>query len=223
MIKFHPGALGFATGRGDLVVTGTGGVRVEGAEVVDPQHRLDRVDGCGQCCGLRTAVVLLAAVVVAVGGDEDLRFELREPAARTVCEVLLRARGPHRSHGCAGEHGHHRGRDVGHVGDDPVPRLDALAAEPVGESSDPQAQFVPREGVEDAGLIQGLDGDARPGGAQRIGGVIRCRTDEPVRVGHAGALVDDAVGKIRTLRILSFAGFDLVRQPIQTRGPATVP
>lgn len=81
----------------------------------------------------RGAVVLLAAVAVAVDGEQDDRLDLLETVEDAAGAEVGGAGGPHAADRGGGQQGDDRLRDVGQVAADPVAGADPEGAQFVGE------------------------------------------------------------------------------------------
>lgn len=141
------------------------------------------------------AVVYLAAVAVAVDGEEDDGFDLLEAVEDAAGAEVRGAGGPDAADGRGGEERHDRLRDVGEVTADAVAGADPECAEFGGEGADLAAEFGPADQGLGVGLVDVDEG--RGTGAQRVlrgtQGVFRVvegGTGEPLGAGH-GAVADD--------------------------------
>ncbi len=142
--------------RGEDVGPGVGPRRGLGAEIRHddraPEARQPRPD-LGQA---GQAVVGLAAVDVAVGGDEDGGLDLAEAVEDTRrAEVGRRGRegGADRRRG---QHGHDRLGDVGQPGRHPVARSHPGLGQRGGEGRDLRPELVPAQGAAPA-VFSGFD------------------------------------------------------------------
>lgn len=143
------------------------------------------------------AVVLLAAVAVAVDGEQDDGFDLLEAVEDAAGAEVGGAGGPDAADGRGGEEGDDRLRDVGEVAADAVARGDAEGAEFGGEGADLAAQCGPGDGGLGMGLVdveqrRGIGAKGVLRCAQRVFGVVEGGAGEPLRARH-GAVTDDGL------------------------------
>ncbi|CAM5322689.1 hypothetical protein SCALM49S_08744 [Streptomyces californicus] len=146
--------------------------------------------------GLR-AVVLLAAVAVAVDGEEDDGFDLLEAVEDAAGAEVGGAGGPDGADGGGGEEGDDGLRDVGEVAAHAVAGGDAEGAEFGGQRADLAAEFGPADGVLGMGLVDvqqggGVGAGGVLGGAQGVFGVVEGGAGEPGGAGHR-AVAEDAL------------------------------
>ncbi len=137
------------------------------------------------------AVEVLAAVAVAVDGEEDPGLDLGEAVDDAGGAEVGRAAGPDRADARRGEEGDDRLGDVRHVGDDAVAALHAEAAQPRGEGGDLGAQLGPAQ----LGELAQLGGvqDRRLGvllAGEDVLGVVEAGAGEPLRAGHLARCED---------------------------------
>lgn len=133
------------------------------------------------------AVVLLAAVAVAVDGEQHDGFDLLEAVQDAAGAEVGGAGGPHGADGGRGQQGDDGLRDVGQVAADPVARADAERAEFGGEGADLAAQLGPGHRARFVGLVDMEEGGlvrAVGGGAQGVLGVVEGGSGEPLGAGH---------------------------------------
>ncbi len=134
------------------------------------------------------AVVLLAAVAVAVDGEQDDRLDLLEAVEHAAGAEVGGAGGPDAAHRGGGEEGDDGLRDVREVAADAVSGADAEGAQFGGEGADLAAQLGPGHGRGLVGLVDVQErrvvrrGSSR--GAQGVLGVVEGRAGEPLRPGH---------------------------------------
>ncbi|GDY51265.1 hypothetical protein SVIO_018880 [Streptomyces violaceusniger] len=93
----------------------------------------------------RGAVVGLAAVAVAVHGEEHHRFDLLEAVQDAAGAEVRGAGGPYGADGGGGQEGHGGLGDVRDIAADPVARADAEAAQFGGDRADLAAQLGPAD------------------------------------------------------------------------------
>ena len=144
----------------------------------------------------RGAGELLAAVPVAVAGDEHLRLDLGEPVDHAARAEIRRARRPDRAQARGGEQADDR---LGHVRQQrrhPVATTDPQRAQATGhprhlggELSVAEAPSPASFGIKDYGRTVGIG----PRGPQRVTGVVQRGAVEPPDVGH------DLAGQGRTV------------------------
>ncbi|MGX1268661.1 hypothetical protein RKD18_001855 [Streptomyces phaeoluteigriseus] len=142
------------------------------------------------------AVVFLAAVAVAVDGEQDDGLDLLEAVEDAAGAEVGGAGGPDAAHGGRGEEGDDGLRDVRQVGADPVTGTDAEAAQFGGEGTDLAAQFGPGHRSGFVGLVDVQEGrfvGACGGGAEGVLGVVQGGAGEPLGAGH-GAIAEHARG-----------------------------
>ena len=96
-----------------------------------PRHRRHPVQDLGQ---LAQAVVAFAVVIIAVGGEQDLGFDLAEAVDDPLDAEVRRARGPDGADGTGGEHGGHGFGHIRQIGGDPVAGLDARRRQGLGQA-----------------------------------------------------------------------------------------
>ena len=99
------------------------------------------------------AVVLLAAVAVAVDGEQDDRFDLLEAVEDAAGAEVGGAGGPDAADGGGGEEGDDGLRDVREVAADAVAGAYAEGAQFGGERADLAAQLGPGDGARLVGLV----------------------------------------------------------------------
>ncbi|CAM5660412.1 hypothetical protein SAURM35S_06742 [Streptomyces aurantiogriseus] len=141
-----------------------------------------------------TAVVLLAAVTVAVDGEQDDGLDLLETVEDTASAEVGGAGGPHAADGSSGKEGDDGLGDVREIAADPVSRADAEAAQFGGEGADLTAQLGPGHWARLMGLVDVQESRlvrAGGGGAQGVLGVVHRRPGEPLGAGH-GAVAEHA-------------------------------
>lgn len=119
------------------------------------------------------AVVFLAAVAVAVDGEEDDRFDLLEAVEDAAGAEVGGAGGPHAADGRGGEEGDDGLGDVRQVAADAVAGAYAEGAQFGGEGADLAAQVGPGDGAGVVGLVDVEQGRARPRGSRRPAGRAR--------------------------------------------------
>ena len=95
-----------------------------GVEVAERHRVLERGHLALHALDQLAAVVVLAAVAVAVDGQQHLRLDLGEAVDDRARAEVRRAARPHRAEARGGEEGGDRLGDVRHVGDDAVAALD---------------------------------------------------------------------------------------------------
>ena len=166
------------------------------AQEADPDHVLD---GRQAGADLRDPLgerVRLAAVPVAVGGEQDLGLDLAEAVEHAAHAEVGRARGPDRA-----ERGRREHRDDGlgavrQDARDPIARAHADAAQPRGERADLRAQLRERQLAARA-VLAGEDQRGRGVvAAQQVLGVVEPRSGEEARAGHA---VVQQIGRVAGL------------------------
>lgn len=140
------------------------------------------------------AVVLLAAVAVAVDGEQDDGFDLLEAVEDAAGAEVRGAGGPHAADGGRGEEGDDGLGDVREVAADAVSGAYAEGSQFGGEGADLAAQFGPGHGAGLMGLVdveQGRFVGAGAGGTQGVFGVVEGGAGEPLGAGH-GAVAEHA-------------------------------
>ncbi len=145
-----------------------------------------------------TAVVLLAAVAVAVHGEQDDGLDLLEAVEDAAGSEVGGAGGPDPADGGGGEEGDGGLRDVGEVAADPVAGAYAEGAQFGRERADLAAELGPGDGDGLVGLVDvqqgGVAGAGRVlGGAQGVLGVVEGGSGEPLRAGHGPVGEDGCV------------------------------
>ncbi len=96
------------------------------------------------CCISARTAERLAAVLIAVHDQQDLRRELREAIEHAARAEVRPAARPDRADAGSRQHRDDRFRNVRQAGDDAVARLDPELAELRGEDAHLAAQLVPR-------------------------------------------------------------------------------
>lgn len=144
------------------------------------------------------SVVFLAAVAVAVDGEQDDGFYLLEAVEDAAGAEVGGAGGPDAADGRGGEEGDDRLRDVGEVAADPVARGDAEGAEFGGERADLAAQRGPGDGDLGVGLV-----DVEQGGGVRSEGVLG-GAQRVLRVVEGGSGNHSAPGMARSPMTVSY-------------------
>ena len=140
------------------------------------------------------AVVLLAAVAVAVDGEQHDGFDLLEAVEDTAGAEVGGAGRPDAADGRGGEEGDDGLRDVREVAADAVSRAYAEGAQFGGQGADLAAQFGPAHRGRFVGLVDVEEGRfvrAGVGRAQGVLGVVEGGTGEPLGAGH-GAVAEHA-------------------------------
>lgn len=212
----------------DEVVPGEGALRGRGAEQRDVDDRAEGRELGAQFGDGVAAVVLLAAVAVAVDGEEDDGLDLLEAVQDAAGAEIGGAGGPHAADGGGGEERHDGLRDVGQVAADPVARLYAEGAEFGGEGADLAAELAPGDR---RGLMCFVHMEQRrvmgplAGGSQGVLGVVEGGPGEPVGAGHRAvaedALVRGGEADVEPLDDRLPEGFELVDGPaVERRVPA---
>ena len=131
------------------------------------------------------AVEVLAAVAVAVDGEQHLGLDLGEAVDHAGRAEVGRAARPDRADRGGGEEGDDRLGDVRQVGDDAVAALDPELAQPRGDGGDLGAQLAPAQlaelaqlgGVQDRRLAVVLAGED-------VLGVVEGGAGEPAGARH---------------------------------------
>ncbi len=166
------------------------------------------------------AVVLLAAVAVAVDGEQDDGFDLLEAVEDAAGAEVGRAGGPDAADGGGGEEGDHGLGDVREVAADAVAGAYAEGAQLGGEGADLAAQLGPGDGAWFVGLVDVQEGRfvrAGAGGAQGVFGVVEGRAGEPLGARHRAVAEHARVGgreaDVEPLRDGSPEGVQLVDGP----------
>ena len=140
-----------------------------------------------QRCHLGAAVVGFAVPVIAVGGEQDYRVELREPGGRSVCSVVLRAGRPDRADAGGGQERDQGRRGVRQVADDPVATPHPVSRSHRASAATWFSQLGPRGPRRGAVLA---DGGERHGVvlamAQGVFSVVEPGSGEPAGSGHGG-------------------------------------
>lgn len=143
------------------------------------------------------AVVLLAAVAVAVDGEQDDGFDLLEAVEDAAGAEVGGAGGPDAADGGGGEEGGGGLRDVGQVAADAVAGAHAEGAQLGGEGGDLAAEFGPGDGRRLVGLVdveQRGGVGALVGGAQGVLGVVEGGSGEPLGAGHGAVAQHPCAG-----------------------------
>ncbi len=138
-----------------------------------------------------TPIDVVAAVAVAVDGDEHGGLDLGEAVDHRAHPELRRTARPDRANRRGGEEGDECLRDVRGVGDDPVTDADAELAQRRGAPTYAECQVVPRQLDRVACLADGDHGDVvRTGRSWRQGllGVVERCAREPAHSGHRVAV-----------------------------------
>lgn len=189
--RFEDG-LGVGRDEGGPVEGAFGGLGAQQRDVHDGaqcgQFPAEFGDGVG-------AVVFLAAVAVAVDGEQDDGFDLLEAVEDAAGAEVGGAGGPDAADGGGGEEGDDGLRDVGEVAADAVAGGDAECAQFGGEGADLTAELGPGGSGLGVGLVDveecgrvGAQGVL--GRAQRVFGVVEGGAGEPRGAGHR-AVADD--------------------------------
>ncbi len=142
--------------------------------------------------------MLLAAVPVAVDGEQDDGFDLLEAVQDAAGSEVGGAGGPDGADGGRGEEGDDGLRDVGQVAADAVSGADAEGAQLGGERADLAAQLGPGHGAWLMGLVDVQEGGlvrAVGRGAQGVLGVVEGGFGEPLGAGHGAVAEDARVGR----------------------------
>lgn len=189
--------LGFRVGgrQGRPVQGALGGVRAEQRDVYEGAQGGQFAAEFGDRL---PAVVLLAAVAVAVDGEQDDGFDLLEAVQDAAGAEVGGAGGPHGADGRGGEEGDGGLRDVGQVAADAVAGAHAEGTQFRGQGADLPSQFGPGDRARDLGLVDGQEGRfVRAGGgrAQGVLGVVEPAAGEPLRAGHRAVAEDPRGGR----------------------------
>ncbi len=143
------------------------------------------------------AVVLLAAVAVAVDGEQDDRFDLLEAVENAAGAEVRRAGRPDAAHGCCGEQGDDGLGNVREVAADAVSGAYAEGAQLGGQGADLAAQLRPGDRGRFVGLVDVQEGRFVRAGrrrAQGVLGVVEGRSGEPLGAGHRAVAEHARVG-----------------------------
>ena len=139
----------------------------------------------------RCPVEVLAAVAIAVDGEQHLRFDLRETVDDAAGAELRRRARPDGADRGYGQKGDQRLGDIGHVGNDPIAALHAEGSQPAGRRGDELRELAPAQLIELAQLRAVQHGHGRriaiAAGAQvaeHVLGVVQLRALEPARPRH---------------------------------------
>ena len=145
----------------------------------------------------------LAGVIVAVGGDEQLRLDLAEAVERPARSEVGRGRGPHRADRGGGERRRDRLRQVGHQPCHPVALSDAEAAEGLLHARYEAAKLAPGKASPHLVLAAEDDSVTVIAPAEEVLGEIERRLREKPRAGHpvgidetGSALIADDAGEV---------------------------
>ena len=144
------------------------------------------------------AVVLLAAVAVAVDGEQDDRFDLLEAVQDAAGAEVGGAGRPDAADGGCGEEGDDGLRDVREVAADAVSGAYAEGAQFGGQGADLAAQFGPGDRARLVGLVDVQEGRfvrAGRGRAQGVLGVVEGRSGEPLGARHRAVAEHARVGR----------------------------
>ena len=143
------------------------------------RHRLDQRSHRGR------AVELLAAVAVAVDGDQHLGLDLGEAVDHRARAEVRRAARPDRADRGGREEGDDRLRPVGQIRGDAVSRLDSKRAQAGGRGRHLAAQLAPGQLAQLAPLGGVAQGDlAIDAVAEDVLGVVQLGALEPAGPGH---------------------------------------
>ena len=142
-----------------------------------------------------TAVEGLAAVLVAIHGEQHLGFDLLEAVNDAGAAKVGRTTGPRGAEAGGGQEGDESLGDVGHVGDDAVTPPHAHLTEGASDGGHLLAQRCPGDFGQRLSLRLEEDGRAVGGGvAEHMLGVAHLRADEPASVGHDSLFQYGGVG-----------------------------
>ena len=125
------------------------------------------------------AVVLLAAVAVAVDGEQDDRFDLLEAVEDAAGAEVGGAGRPDAAHRRCGEEGDDGLRDVREVAADAVSGAYAEGAQLGGQGADLAAQLGPGHRAGLVGLVDVQEGRVRPRGSRPRAGRARRSSASP--------------------------------------------
>ena len=142
-----------------------------------------------------TPVEILAAIAVAVDGEQHLGLDLPEAVDHRYMAHVGRCRRPDRADARYCQQRHHSLRNVRHVGDHAVARLDPKRLERVGDSRNLAFQFVP--GHFRARLQLRLKNDrglVTLAVAQCMFGIVQCGPGKPFGAWHGACLEHLGVG-----------------------------
>ena len=139
---------------------------------------------------LLQAVDALAVVVVAVGGDEQLRLDLTETIEHALHAEVRRSRGEDRTDAGGGQHRHYGLGQIGQVGGDPVATLDAEIFQRRSELRHLAVQVVVGEPPCDLVLAAKDDGVRGAAVPQEILGIVETRLRKPAGARHPVAIFD---------------------------------
>lgn len=143
------------------------------------------------------AVVLLAAVAVAVDGEQDDRLDLLEAVEDAAGAEVRRAGRPDGPHGGRGEQGDDGLGNVREVAADAVSGAYAEGAQFGGQRADLAAQLRPGDRGRFVGLVDVQEGRFVRAGrrrAQGVLGVVEGRSGEPLGAGHRAVAEHARVG-----------------------------
>jgi hypothetical protein len=168
--------------------------RSVGPQIRQPHDLAHRGQLAQDRADLLTAIEVLATEAVAVGDQQQRRFDLREAIDDGARAELRRRRRPHRADRGDGEHRDDRLREIRKIRGDPFAGLHAECAQPRRHRAYLSGQFVPGRRRERAQLgavdERDLVGRGAFRAAQRVLGVVDARAGEPDRARH-GAPIDD--------------------------------
>ena len=140
----------------------------------------------------------LAAVAIAVDGEQHLRLDLLEPVHDRAGAHVRRAARPDRAEARHREERDHGLRDVRHVGGDAVARFHAEIAQRCRDRGDLPLELGPGHLGRAARLRAGDDRRAiRHTVQESVLGVVEARALEPLRAGHPVLVEHPRVGSGR--------------------------
>ena len=147
-------------------------------------------------------VVGLAAVPIAVGGDQDDRLQLAEPVQRRLRGIVLPAGAPDGADTRRRQKRDHRLGDVGQVAHDTVARRHSVRTQRLRECRSASEQFVPWQLGHLPVLADMQDrGPVGAGVAHDLVDVVHAHTGEPPRTRHL-RVVEHTIGRVPELEVL---------------------
>ena len=159
-------------------------------QIGDDQRVGDRRHAFCQLANDRQPVEALAAIKIAVAGDQQLRLDLAETVAGAADAEIRRTAREDGADSRCGQHRNHRFGNVRDVGGDTVALSDARLLHPSGKPHDARFQRGLCQAGRPAVLAMRRQGESVIGVGEHVFGIVQRGVGEEPRARHRGPVLD---------------------------------